>query len=103
MRYEKHFAEERQKCHNDAIRFYDVPEVAYPGQDKDFDYSKVGVWRKARPEDLDYFSAPGYYFARRLYEELGVPVGIIGLNWGGKSEWSAMYRRHRRSSPYRPG
>ena len=97
MRYEKHFAEERQQCDNDAIRFYDVPEVAYPGQDKDFDYSKVGIWRKATPEDLDYFSAPGYYFAKRLYAELGVPVGIIGLNWGGTRTSSWMTEEHART------
>ena len=97
MRYEKHVAEERQQCGNDAVRFYDVPEIAYPGQDKDFDYSRVGVWRKASPEDLDYFSAPGYYFAKRLYAELGVPVGIIGLNWGGTRSSSWMTEEHART------
>ena len=97
MRYEKHFAEERQQCNNDAVRFYDVPEVAYPGQDKDFDYSRVGVWRKATTKDLDYFSAPGYYFAKRLHAELGVPVGIIGLNWGGTRSSSWMTEEHART------
>lgn len=97
LRYEKHFAQERQHCGNDAIRFFDVPEIAYSGQDKDFDYSKVGIWRKATPEDLDYFSAVGYYFAKRLNAELGVPIGIVGINWGGTRTSSWMTEEHART------
>jgi sialate O-acetylesterase len=29
------------------------------------------------------FSAIGYFFARKLFKELGVPVGIINSSWGG--------------------
>ena len=96
MRYEKFAAEEREQCENPLIRFYDVPEVAYDGQEQDFDYSKVGLWRKATPDDLDYFSAPGYYFAKKLQRELGIPVGIIGVNWGGSRSSAWMTEAHAR-------
>ena len=96
MRYEKHFAAEREACADPALRFYDVPEIAYDGQDRDFDYSKVGLWRSADRENLDFFSAPGYYFAKKLRRELGVPVGIIGLNWGGTRTSAWMSEEHAR-------
>lgn len=99
MRYEKHFEDEKAKLEAEPdplIRFFDVPEIAYDGQDRDFDYSKVGLWRKATAADLDYFTAPGYYFARQLRRDLDIPVGIIGLNWGGTKSSAWMSEDHAR-------
>ena len=67
------------------IRCYEVPKVAYEGQENDRDYSQVGIWRKAGPGDSEYFSAVGFYFAVWLKEALKVPVGIINCTWGGTS------------------
>ena len=97
MRYEKHFSAERAECENPAIRFFDVPEIAYDGQERDFDYGQVGIWRKADRENLDYFSAPAYYFAKALWRELGIPVGIVGLNWGGTRTSAWMREDHARA------
>ncbi len=43
-----------------------------------------GEWNVTTPQNAGKFSAVGYYFALRLREELGVPVGIIRTAWGGK-------------------
>ena len=74
---------EKTEAHED-IRFFDYPEVSYPGQIDEAPFrEQYGFWRKATPEELDRFSAVGYYFAREIQEKLGVPVGIVGCNWGG--------------------
>ena len=94
MRYDRDVEQFRPRCDNPRIRFFDVPKCSYPGQIEDFDYSKVGIWRKATPEDLDYFSAVGYYFARRIEAELGIPVGIVGCNYGGTASSAWMRPDH---------
>lgn len=89
MRYEKHLKEERKKKREGIIRFYDFPEISYEGNEEDFDYSRFGFWREASEENLEYFSAVGYYFADYLNARTAengkepVPIGLIGCNWGG--------------------
>ena len=83
MRYEKHKEEAMKEMPKNRLRFYDVPEISYDGQIEEFDYSRQAIWRKATNEDLEYFSAVGYYFQKELESELDVPVAIIGCNWGG--------------------
>jgi sialate O-acetylesterase len=43
----------------------------------------AGSWAECTPETMNSFSAIGYFFARKLYKELGVPIGIINSSWGG--------------------
>jgi sialate O-acetylesterase len=43
-----------------------------------------GSWVAASPSTAGEFSAVGYYFALRLHQELGVPVGIIRPVFPGK-------------------
>ena len=97
MRYDKEVEDYRPTCANPRIRFYDQPKCSYPGQTDDFDYSKVGIWRKATPEDLDYFSAVGYYFARGLEMVLDIPIGIVGCNYSGTTSAAWMTPEHARA------
>ena len=42
-----------------------------------------GQWAACSPQSVGGFSAVGYFFGRRLNQELDVPIGLIGSNWGG--------------------
>lgn len=50
------------------------------------------VWRLCNPENVETFSAVGYFFARQLYETLDIPIGMINNAWGG-SACEAWIRR----------
>ena len=40
-------------------------------------------WKITNSENATDFSAVGYFFAREIYQKLGVPVGIVNSSWGG--------------------
>ena len=42
-------------------------------------------WQTCTPKTIPMFSSTAYFFARKLHQELGVPVGIIDSSWGGTS------------------
>jgi sialate O-acetylesterase len=50
----------------------------------------VGNWRSASPATTPNFSATAYFFARKLQETLGIPIGIIVTARGGSSIESWM-------------
>lgn len=81
--FDTHADEMLEEAHSPFIRFFDYPEVSYEGQLEDFEYKDVGFWRGSTKEDLPYYSAVGYYFAKDLQHSLDIPVGIVGCNWGG--------------------
>ena len=64
---------------NKSIRFFLIPQLTadYPQEDT-----------KARsvvcnPGDVKQFSAVGYFFGKRLYQNLHSPIGLIGSSWSG--------------------
>lgn len=42
-------------------------------------------WSTLTPESLKPFSAIGYFLAKEINFEIGVPIGIINASWGGTS------------------
>jgi sialate O-acetylesterase len=42
-----------------------------------------GSWAVASPETAGHFSAIGYFFARDVIREVGVPIGLLNSTWGG--------------------
>jgi sialate O-acetylesterase len=42
-----------------------------------------GTWTACTPETAGDFSAVGYFFGRRLMQNLKKPIGVIDTSWGG--------------------
>ena len=47
------------------------------------DAEVVGQWSACTPDTVRGFTAVGFYFARRIQKETGVPIGLLNDNWGG--------------------
>ncbi len=47
------------------------------------DLSKNSEWHSASTAQVANFTAVGYFFARDLYQQLHVPIGLINTTWGG--------------------
>ncbi|WP_111307277.1 sialate O-acetylesterase [Confluentibacter sediminis] len=64
---------------NPSIRFFKVPfGLSTKPQD-----SIAGEWVTSSPETAKDFSATAYFFAKKLQQELNVPIGIIQSAVGG--------------------
>jgi sialate O-acetylesterase len=63
-----------------AFRFFDGPNVTASEPQKDIE----GHWATCTPQTVMEWSAVATFFAARLHQELGVPIGIIESSWGGK-------------------
>ena len=72
--------EEIAKANYSKIRLFDVPgHTVHPLPQRE----GKGEWKVCSSQTISKFSATGYYFGRRIHFSLGVPVGLIGSNWGG--------------------
>lgn len=40
-------------------------------------------WKVCSPETVPSFTAVGYFFGRKLHQDLNVPVGLVNSSWGG--------------------
>ncbi len=79
--------EEISMARNPMIRHFQVKrtkaiepleDVAPVGKD-----SWLNTWEVCDPSTAGHFSGTAYYFARTLYEERNIPIGIIHASWGG--------------------
>ena len=81
LRYDQDWETVKAYEPNPKIHMYNVPQLAFPGHQKDT--TGYGKWFREGESGFEIFSAPGYSFARNLQPHIGVPIGIIGCNWGG--------------------
>lgn len=40
-------------------------------------------WQECSPETVHNFSSIAYFFARDIYKQLNIPIGVIDSSWGG--------------------
>ena len=58
-----------------------------------------GRWDVCDPKTVGAFSAVGYFFARKLHQDLGVPVGMLHTSWGGTAAEAWVSEQALRSDP----
>ncbi|HTF90075.1 MAG TPA: sialate O-acetylesterase [Planctomycetota bacterium] len=61
------------------IRFFAVENVAAPAPLREV----RGSWRVADAASVKEFSATAWFFAKKLEQELEVPIGVVTADWGG--------------------
>ncbi len=72
--------EEISEANYPEIRHFRVERaISFKPEDK----LKGGKWEVCSPETVADFTAVGYFFARKLYQDTGVPIGLIHTSWGG--------------------
>lgn len=81
LRYDAHWNDVKKWERNDDIHMFNCKRIAFEGQKRELPDS--GSWFLEHDFQWETFSAPGYSFARSLQPVIGVPVGVIGCNWGG--------------------
>lgn len=62
------------------IRHFEVKRAVATNPQSDVE---GGLWEVCSPQTAANFSAVAYFFARKLTQELNVPIGIINTSWGG--------------------
>ncbi|MFZ1290445.1 MAG: sialate O-acetylesterase [Melioribacteraceae bacterium] len=71
--------EEIKNSTNSQIRFFTV--------EKDISVEPktqcIGNWVESTPKTSAPFSATAYFFGKKLYNELNIPIGLIHTSWGG--------------------
>ncbi|MGJ8696710.1 MAG: sialate O-acetylesterase [Verrucomicrobiaceae bacterium] len=72
--------EEIASANDPLLRVFTSANVAKATPQHDWS----GRWNPTQPDRTGSFTAVGYYFGKRIRQEVGVPVGIIECSWGGK-------------------
>jgi len=78
------------------IRHFKVPNKMSLTPEKDI---SGGQWMKADTNTLGDFTAVGYFFAKKISQELHVTVGLINSSWGGTQVESWINKDALSSSP----
>lgn len=75
----KQIMDEMPNSNNPSIRLFNIPKTTSPYPQDDCE----GQWKVSSPEALKGFSAVGYFFGKKLQQQLNVPIGLINASWGG--------------------
>ena len=98
LRYDAHWNDVQHWQRDPEVRMFNVPRISYEGQPWRHEEDS-GFWFQEGHEAWGVFSAPGYAFARKIRETQGVPVGVIGCNWGGTKACCWIEESYLREEP----
>ncbi|MEO5714867.1 MAG: sialate O-acetylesterase [Luteolibacter sp.] len=62
------------------IRLLNIGDAIQPSPAQSF---QNAIWQVCSPQTVSGFSGTGYFFGRKLYQELKVPIGLINSSWSG--------------------
>ena len=82
------YKNEESSANYPNIRMFNVKPNLSASVGNDID----GKWSICSPETVSDFSAVAYFFARKIYQETRIPIGIINSSWGGTDieTWISM-------------
>ncbi len=60
----------------------------------------VGRWTVCSPATVAGYTAAGYFFARELFKDLNIPIGLIQTDWGGTPSEAWTSRKALESEPF---
>lgn len=82
------YKNEESNANYPKIRSFKVKPNLSAKTDVDVD----GEWEVCSPKTVSEFSAVAYFFARKVHQETGIPIGIINSSWGGTDieTWISM-------------
>lgn len=74
------YEELMSKANYPALRMFNAPLVTAEKPQSDIE----GEWSLCSPETVPGYSAVAFFYALKLHQELGIPVGVLKTCWGGK-------------------
>ena len=75
------YADEIAKADYPEIRQFLIPTL--PNLQAPSEVLPEGSWKAATPENVLRFSVVAYFFAKKLYDKYGIPIGLINASVGG--------------------
>jgi sialate O-acetylesterase len=79
--HKERYAEEIAQANYPEIRQFTIPTIT--NLQKPANDLPRGNWKSATPPDIKRFTVIAYFFARKLYEQYHVPIGLINAAVGG--------------------
>jgi sialate O-acetylesterase len=81
--------EEIKNADHPNIRFFTVDKRTSATPQEDVS----GSWEVSTPNTMANFSAVAYFFARRVQQEVNIPIGLIDSSWGASCAevWTPEY------------
>lgn len=71
--------QEIKNAQNPNLRFFTVTRT----YSEKPNFNSTGEWTESNPETAANFSAAAFFFGKKLYNELKIPIGLIHSSWGG--------------------